>query len=234
MNNSVLERRKSRFYPGETSASSSMKSQKKLFRRIPRLVDSSSVGHNDLLAQKLLAISERTNNGIVLQEENPRLFQDSQKAINELRKTSGLTWEQVAKLFNVSRRSIHFWASGQPLSSNNEEKLNRLLGVIRYIDRGSASLNRKLLLSPNSDGELPLDQLRLGEYDKVRENLGRGNPLKRPQLKPLSEEERLARKPLPPEVLIDALQDPIHYDIGRSRPAKTLRSRQNRSGKHTN
>ena len=100
--------------------------------------------------------------------------------INELRKTSGLTWEQVAKLFNVSRRSIHFWASGQPLASDNEEKLNRLLGVIRYIDRGSASLNRKLLLNPNADGELPLDQLISGEYDKVKENLGRGNPPKRP------------------------------------------------------
>ncbi len=32
-----------------------------------------------------------------------------------------------------------------------------------------------------ADGELPLDQLISGEYDKVRENLGRGNPPKRPQ-----------------------------------------------------
>jgi transcriptional regulator with XRE-family HTH domain len=178
--------------------------------------------------------------GIIMSSEdkrklkhNPYLFQDNQKAINELRKTSGLTWKQVAKLFNVSRRSIHFWASGQPLASDNEEKLNRLLGVIRYIDRGSASLNRKLLLKPNADGELPLDQLISGEYDKVRENLGRGNPPKRPQLRPLSEEESELRRPLPPEILIDALQDSIHHDVGRSRPAKTLRSGQNRSGKQT-
>ncbi len=147
---------------------------------------------------------------------------NSQKAINELRKTSGLTWEQVAKLFNASCRSIYFWASGQPLASDNEEKLNRLLGVIRYIDRGSASLNRKLLLNPNADGELPLDQLISGEYDKVRENLGRGNPSKRPQLRPLSEEESELRRPLSPEILIDALQDSIHHDVGRSRPAKTI------------
>ncbi|WP_287637208.1 MULTISPECIES: XRE family transcriptional regulator [unclassified Microcystis] len=164
-------------------------------------------------------------------KHNPYLFQDSQKTINELRKISGLTWEQVAKLFNVSRQSIHFWVSGQPLVSDNEEKLNRLLRVIRYIDRGSASLNRKLLLKPNADGELPLDQLISGEYDKVRDNLGRGNPPKRPQLTPLSEEESELRRPLPPEILIDALQDSIHHDVGRSRPAKTLRSGQNRSGK---
>jgi transcriptional regulator with XRE-family HTH domain len=205
----------------------------KRFRMIPGIAESSTIGYDNLAAQKLLAISERTNSEIVVPKHNPHLFQDSQKAINELRKTSGLTWEQVAKLFNVSRRSIHFWASGQTLASDNEEKLNRLLGVIRYIDRGSASLNRKLLLNPNADGELPLDQLISGEYDKVRENLGRGNPLKRPQLTPLSEEESELRRPLPPEVLIDALQDSIHHDVGRSRPAKTLRSGQNRSGKQT-
>ncbi|CCI24112.1 conserved hypothetical protein [Microcystis aeruginosa PCC 9809] len=205
----------------------------KRFRMIPGIAESSTIGYDNLAAQKLLAISERTNSEIVVPKHNPHLFQDSQKAINELRKTSGLTWEQVAKLFNVSRRSIHFWASGQPLASDNEEKLNRLLGVIRYIDRGSASLNRKLLLNPNADGELPLDQLISGEYDKVRENLGRGNPPKRPKLTPLSEEESELRRPLPPEILIDALQDSIHHDVGRSRPAKTLRSGQNRSGKQT-
>jgi transcriptional regulator with XRE-family HTH domain len=206
---------------------------KKPFRMFAGIAESSTIGYDNLAAQKLLAISERTNSEIVVPKHNPHLFQDSQKAINELRKTSGLTWEQVAKLFNVSRRSIHFWASGQTLASDNEEKLNRLLGVIRYIDRGSASLNRKLLLNPNADGELPLDQLISGEYDKVRENLGRGNPPKRPQLTPLSEEESELRRPLPPEILIDALQDSIHHDVGRSRPAKTLRSGQNRSGKQT-
>lgn len=205
----------------------------KRFRMIPGIAESSTIGYDNLAAQKLLAISERTNSEIVVPKHNPHLFQDSQKAINELRKTSGLTWEQVAKLFNVSRRSIHFWASGQPLASDNEEKLNRLLGVIRYIDRGSASLNRKLLLNPNADGELPLDQLISGEYDKVKENLGRGNPPKRPKLTPLSEEESELRRPLLPEILIDALQDSIHHDVGRSRPAKTLRSGQNRSGKQT-
>ncbi len=223
MSNLVIER---------SNAFGSINPQKR-FRMIPSIAESSTIGYDYLATQKLLAISERTNSGIVIPKHNPHLFQDSQKAINELRKTSGLTWEQVAKLFNVSRRSIHFWASGQPLASDNEEKLNRLLGVIRYIDRGSASINRKLLLKPNADGELPLDQLISGEYDKVRENLGRGNPPKRPQLTPLSEEESELRRPLPPEILIDALQDSIHHEVGRSRPAKTLRNGQNRSGKQT-
>ncbi len=228
----MLDRPKYPFSDIGTSTFGSINPQKS-FTVITGLAESSSFGYDNLVLQNLFAISESTNNGIVVPEKAPRLFEDSQKAINELRKTSGLTWEQLAQLFNVSRRSLHFWASGKPLSSNNEEKLNRLLGVIRYINRGSASINRKLLLSPNADGEVLLDQLISGEYDKVRGHLGPGNPPKTPQLTPLSEEERLARKPLPPEVLIDALQDPIHNDVGRSRPAKVLRSRQNRSGKQS-
>ena len=67
----------------------------------------------------------------------------------------------------------------------------------------------------------------------MKENLGRGNTPKKPQLTPLSEEESKLRRPLSPEILIDALQDTIHQDIGRSRPAKTFRSGKNCSGKQT-
>ena len=37
-------------------------------------------------------------------------------AIAELRRLSGLTWDQLARLFNVSRRALHFWASGKPMT----------------------------------------------------------------------------------------------------------------------
>ena len=37
-------------------------------------------------------------------------------AIGELRRLSGLTWDQLARLFNLSRRSLHFWASGKPMA----------------------------------------------------------------------------------------------------------------------
>ena len=40
-------------------------------------------------------------------------------AIGELRRLSGLTWDQLARLFNVSRRSLHFWASGGEPSIKN-------------------------------------------------------------------------------------------------------------------
>ena len=43
-------------------------------------------------------------------------------------------------------------------------------------------------------------------------------------LKPMSTEAQNARKPLPPDVLADALQDAVHKEVGETRPAKTARS----------
>lgn len=44
-------------------------------------------------------------------------------------------------------------------------------------------------------------------------------------LKPLSEEEKMMRRPaFSPDIYVSALNDPIHKDIGKSRPAKTIKS----------
>jgi DNA-binding transcriptional regulator YiaG len=155
----------------------------------------------------------------------------TQTAIHEIRRLTGLTWEQLAKLFNVSRRALHFWASGKRLNSFNEEQLNLLLDTIRYIDRGSASLNRNLLLMPFRDGTVPFDSLIAGKYQDVKNILGSGSAPQKPKLNPLSEDTLKLRRPLSPENLVDALQEPIHREVGRSRPAKSVRSRKNSSGK---
>ena len=175
--------------------------------------------------QELLAAVEMTTSGITL--PSARSPEATQKALGELRRLSGLTWEQLAKLFNVSRRSLHFWASGQPLSRFNEEQLNRLLGTIQYIDRGSASLNRSLLLKPDN----PLfDLLIAGRYEEFKQLAGVGNAPQKLQSGSLSEDVYSARMPQNPADLVDALQDPVHREVGQSRPARTARSRKNSSG----
>lgn len=179
------------------------------------------------LVRDLLAAREMTTSGLTLPSASST--EATQKALNKLRKLSGLTWEQLAKLFNVSRRSLHFWASGQPLSRYNEENLNRLLGTIQYIDRGSASLNRSLLLKPSSDGRLLFDLLMAGEHEEVKRILGAGNTPLGQQLVPSSEDARASRKPLNPAALVDALQEPIHRSVGRSRSARSVRSRRKSS-----
>jgi transcriptional regulator with XRE-family HTH domain len=151
-----------------------------------------------------------------------------QQAVNELRKLSGLTWEQLACLFDVSRRSVHFWASGQPLAVAHEEKLNRILDAVQYISLGSASLNRSLLMGLGKDGKSYLELLAAGEYAEVKRLLGVGNAHTKPQLAPLAPAAVAARMPANPADLVDALQDPIHHEVGKSKLAKSVRSRKHR------
>jgi transcriptional regulator with XRE-family HTH domain len=177
---------------------------------------------------------EVTTSGLSLSDGSTKtvqtdLIEVGRKALNELRKLTGLTWEQLAGLFQVTRRSLHLWASGEPLSRVNEERLYRLLGTIRYIDQGSASMNRSILLSPGIDGKFPLDLLREGRYDEVRELVGHGNAPRRPMLKPLSAEASKSRRPQKPEELIGALHDP-YYEMGRARPDLAIKIRKNDNG----
>jgi len=131
-------------------------------------------------------------------------------AIVELRRLSGFTWDQLARIFNVSRRSLHFWASGKPMAPSNEEHLQRLLSVVRKIDRGSASANRAALLGVREDGSLPFDLLAAGDYERVLSQLGQGKARRAAPPKLSEEEARAARAPRPPEELVGALQDRIH------------------------
>jgi DNA-binding transcriptional regulator YiaG len=142
-------------------------------------------------------------------------------AIGELRRLSGLTWDQLARLFNLSRRSLHFWASGKPMAPSNEEHLQRLLAVGRKIDRGLASANRAMLLGVQEDGVLPIDLLAAGSYERVLLLLGTGEP-RRVSPPRLSEEARASRAPRPPEELVDAVHDRIHPASGRLRAAKAV------------
>jgi DNA-binding transcriptional regulator YiaG len=144
-------------------------------------------------------------------------------SIAELRRLSGLTWDQLARLFSVSRRSLHFWASGKPMTPSNEEHLQRLLSLVRKIDKGSASVNRAALLGVREDGTIPMDTLAAGDYDRVLSMLGPGEARRVPPK--LTQQTRAARAPTPPDELVGALQDRIHRERGAVRVAKSARYR---------
>jgi len=148
-------------------------------------------------------------------------------AIAELRRLSGFTWDQLARVFNVSRRALHFWASGKPMAPSNEEHLQRLISVVRKIDRGSASANRAALLGVREDGRLPLDLLAAGDYERVLSLLGLGEARRISPPSP-SDEARAAQAPRSPEELVGALQDRIHREAGTARAAKSVRVRSDR------
>jgi DNA-binding transcriptional regulator YiaG len=182
----------------------------------------------ETINRNLAAASEMTTSGVAVASTSS--LGATQKALGELRRLSGLTWDQLAKLFNVSRRSLHFWASGQPLSGFNEEHLNRLLGTIQYVNQGSASLNRSLLLRPDGNGNPLFDLLVAGKYEEFKRIVGRNDAPQKPLLGALSEDAHTAYTPQNPADLVGALQETIHREVGRSRPARTVRSRKNSSG----
>jgi transcriptional regulator with XRE-family HTH domain len=149
-------------------------------------------------------------------------------AIAELRRLSGFTWDQLARLFNVSRRSLHFWASGKAMTPANEEHLQRVLAVLRKMDRGSAATNRSALLSVRDDGVIPFDLLADGRYDTAAAILGHGHAVARAVRPSLSEDAKLARAPRSPEELVGALHDRVHRETGTARAAKSVRTRSGR------
>lgn len=183
------------------------------------------VGTGSTLVRQAMSVPrrlEQTHAGLSL----PRQAKAS-SALGELRRLTGFTWDQLARLFQVSRRSLHFWASGKPMAASHEERLLGTLEVIRRIDRGSATQNRADLLSPN-DGQSPFELLSLGQYDRVLTLLGAGNGRARPPPTNLSETAWAARAPLRPEALAGANPDRIHTDVGETRPARSVKVRSGR------
>jgi DNA-binding transcriptional regulator YiaG len=162
---------------------------------------------------------QQTNSGFSVELREP-----APTAIAELRRLTGLTWEQLAQLFNVSRRSVHFWASGSKMAPENRVHLERVLDTVRLIDRGSVTENRAVLLPIRDDGTTLLDQLAAGNYDVVISALGHGRqraPSIATALSPAAESVRLPR---PPEELADASQDSVHEDAGPVRAGRGVRT----------
>jgi hypothetical protein len=122
-------------------------------------------------------------------------------ALGELRRRGGLTWDQTARLFGVTRRAVHFWASGKPMTSDHEEHLHRMLGIVREA-RAPADVVRSWLLSSVS-GVSVLTLLRDHKYAEAA--VARPNPPSEVAAgvarAPLSAAAQAARRPVPPEVL---------------------------------
>lgn len=51
-------------------------------------------------------------------------------SVSHLHDHSGLTWDQLGKLFGVSRRAVHMWASGKRMNARNTELLGELLRLV--------------------------------------------------------------------------------------------------------
>lgn len=170
--------------------------------------------------------NKATAAGMVSQAHSKAMdnLETTRRAITELRRISGLTWEQLGKLFDVSRRSVHFWASGKPLNTQNEQRLMQILDVIRAADRGDARSNRAALFKVKN-GVTAFSLLREWRLKEAREILGVGPGRPEPALAELNAAAKAAHEPSPPEELVEAQHDRVHRDSGRARTARTTRGK---------
>jgi len=129
---------------------------------------------------------------------------DSCRAVRHLRDRSGLTFEQLGRAMQVDKRSLHNWAGGAPTSASKRERLQRLVALVDFIDRGFIDQTSRALLSPTSDGRIVLDWLAEGRDDEVKRLLGQGRG-PQPGGSRLSLEERERRRPPHPVALLDTL-----------------------------
>lgn len=81
-------------------------------------------------------------------------------SVRRLRDRYGLTWDQLSKLFGVSRRAVHHWANGGRMAARHSELLGDLARTLGRLPGITMSERRDALLAPGSDGYSLYDQLR--------------------------------------------------------------------------
>ncbi len=137
----------------------------------------------------------------------------------EVRKVSGLTWEQLSTVFGVERRSVHFWAAGRPMNAPNAEKLAAVLAVVRRVNRGDPASTRAWLLAPTPSGPTPLDLLRAGRLQDMPQAATPAQAMVTRRPPAISRDAAAARAPHPPSELLNAEERPL-----RPTPGKLVRA----------
>jgi transcriptional regulator with XRE-family HTH domain len=88
--------------------------------------------------------------GAQLQPKRPT--SELASAVRRLKERSGLSWQQLADAFGVSRRAVHFWSNGGNMTAPNVDRLRSLEREVSAIDTGDPKAVRAALLAPAADG----------------------------------------------------------------------------------
>ena len=144
------------------------------------------------------------------------------EAVLEIRRRSGLTWEELADLFGVSRRTMHSWANGEHPAAENDQRVRKMLAAVRHLDCGEASQTRARLLDVDARGSRVFDRLKKGAFAEVMV-LPAGSLAQSRKRTPLSQAERDGRRPPAPALLLDALQDAPPALPGKVRIGRAVR-----------
>lgn len=84
---------------------------------------------------------------------------DTANAVRGLKKRSGLSWQQLADAFGVSRRSLHFWANGGNMAAASVRRLEALSKVIAGVGLVDPVAVRSALFAPRAGGRSHFEEL---------------------------------------------------------------------------
>lgn len=104
--------------------------------------------------------------------------------VRRLKEDSGLTWDQLRRLFGVSRRAVHMWAGGARMNSRNEERLAYLERIVSAAGSTAAERRDALVGSPRGGGRSIFQQLILSagmtqdtDIEALTESTGAGRTI---------------------------------------------------------
>lgn len=147
------------------------------------LIGTNAYAAPEPLEMRIAVHGRWTNNGIwnsqaiyQVSAHRPVYGQSLRDSVLLLHEMSGLTWDQLAKLFGVSRRAVHLWASGGRMNSAHVDRLNEVLSVIRSIQGDTVEQRREFLLAPRADGR--------SLYEGLLASRRRGEAINAPAFRP--------------------------------------------------
>jgi len=104
--------------------------------------------------------------------------------VRRLKDGSGLTWDQIRRLFGVSRRAVHMWAGGARMNSRNLERLSDLEMFVAGLGTTTDERRDTLLGVPVSEGRSVFQRLLLSvgkplhaDIEALTESTGAGHTI---------------------------------------------------------
>lgn len=98
---------------------------------------------------------------------------DGEPAVAEIRRLSGLGWEEIADLLGASVRSAHNWAAGRKTTRDNQDVIRKVLAAVRVLSDLAGDGTRPLLLEVDPHlGRSRFDLLKERRYADAVSGLG--------------------------------------------------------------
>jgi transcriptional regulator with XRE-family HTH domain len=93
-----------------------------------------------------------TAQGQPVGDEEGATLPELAKSVRSLRQRSGLTWDELARIFGVTRRTLYNWSIGGQVSAANARAIADVIGSLHEIDAGDPRVTRSRLLAPTENG----------------------------------------------------------------------------------